>query len=108
LKATGYSEKDLIWIPISGLTGANIIERVDPQKCSWYKGPTFLELMDTVELDTRYPEGPLRVPILDKMKDPNILVSGKIENGSIKVGDKLAIMPTGAPAQVLGLQDAKN
>ena len=29
LKATGYEDNDIIWIPISGLTGANIAEPVE-------------------------------------------------------------------------------
>ena len=46
LKATGYGEDDILWIPISGLTGANINESVDNKTCNWYKGPTFLEIID--------------------------------------------------------------
>jgi translation elongation factor EF-1alpha len=42
------------------------------------------------------------------MKDPNLIVHGKIENGTLRIGDKLAIMPSGAPAQVLEIFDAKN
>jgi len=41
------------------------------------------------------------------MKDSNLIVHGKVENGTVKLGDKLAIMPSGAPAQVLTLYDAK-
>jgi translation elongation factor EF-1alpha len=32
------------------------------------------------------------------MKDPNLIVHGKIENGTLRIGDNLAIMPSGAPA----------
>ena len=32
------------------------------------------------------------------MKESNIIAHGKVENGTIKLGDKLAIMPSGAPA----------
>jgi peptide chain release factor subunit 3 len=41
------------------------------------------------------------------MKDKHLTVHGKVENGTINLGDKLAIMPSGAPAQVIGLLDAK-
>jgi peptide chain release factor subunit 3 len=54
--------------------------------------------MNDIELVKRFPNGPLRIPILDKMKDPTLIAHGKVENGSIKLGDKLAIMPSGAPA----------
>ena len=77
------------------------------QTCNWYNGPTLLQTLDDIQLEKRYPNGPLRIPILDKMKDSNLIVHGKVENGTVKLGDKLAIMPSGAPAQVLTLYDAK-
>ena len=57
-----------------------------------------MDVLDKVQLEPRFPEGPLRIPFLDKMKDPNLIVHGKIENGTLRIGDKLAIMPSGAPA----------
>lgn len=41
------------------------------------------------------------------MKDKDLIVHGKVENGTINIGDKLAMMPSGAPAQVMGLLDGK-
>jgi peptide chain release factor subunit 3 len=41
------------------------------------------------------------------MKDKDLIAHGKVENGTIKLGDKLAIMPSGQLAQVIGLLDAK-
>lgn len=48
LKSTGFEEKDLIFVPIVGLTGDNIKEPVSGQTCNWYKGPTLLEVLDKV------------------------------------------------------------
>lgn len=43
------------------------------------------------------------------MKDQaTLVVHGKVENGTVSIGDKLAIMPSGAPAQVLEVIDATN
>mmetsp|Transcript_12798 Transcript_12798/g.21649 ORF Transcript_12798/g.21649 Transcript_12798/m.21649 type:complete len:344 (+) Transcript_12798:969-2000(+) len=105
LKATGYSEKDVTWVPISGLSGDNIKE--NSGTANWYKGPGLLEILDQVELEKREPNGPLRIPVLDKMKDKDIIVHGKVENGTIRHGDKLVIAPHGGLAQVLSLSDAK-
>lgn len=58
-------------------------------------------------MEEREPEGPLRIPILDKMKDKDLVIHGKVENGTVKLGDKLALMPSGNFCQVLGLLDAK-
>ena len=35
------------------------------------------------------------------------MLQGKVVSGSIRVGDKLAVMPSKAPAQVLALYDSK-
>ena len=107
LFATGYTEKDIVYVPIAGLTGENIQEPVDGKKCNWYKGEPLLKILDGVDLEKRFPDGPLRIPILDKMKDKDLIAHGKVENGTIKLGDKLAIMPSGNLAQVMGLLDAK-
>ena len=66
-----------------------------------------MEILNDVKLDERHPEGALRIPILDKMKDPALVLHGKVENGTVRLGDKLAVMPHGNPAQVLQLMDAK-
>lgn len=107
LIATGFSEKDLVWVPIVGLSGDNLKEKPDKKEAEWYKGPTLIEALNNVDLGNRDKTAPLRVPILDKMKvDNNLVVYGKVESGSINIGDKLAIMPSGAPAQVLKVFDS--
>lgn len=107
LENTGYSEKDLVFVPIAGLQGHNIAESVPNNICAWYKGKTLMQILDEVTMEKRDPVGGLRIPIIDKMKDSGLIVHGKVENGTIRLGDKLAIMPAGNPAQVLQLSDGK-
>ena len=107
LEATGYTEKDLVFVPIAGLQGHNIAEPVPKGTCNWYSGPTLMEILNDVQLDKRDPTGGLRIPIIDKMKDPALICHGKVENGTVRIGDKLAVMPAGVPAQVLQLMDGK-
>lgn len=107
LFATGYTEDDLIYVPIAGLVGDNILEKVDGSKCNWYTGKPLMDILDGIKLEERFPDGPLRIPILDKMKDKDLIAHGKVENGTIRLGDKLSIMPSGNLAQVMGLLDAK-
>ena len=66
-----------------------------------------MQILDELTLDERHAKGPLRIPIIDKMKEPALICHGKVENGSVALGDKLAVMPSGAPAQVLQLLDGK-
>lgn len=107
LAATGYGEKEVVWVPIAGLQGHNILEPVPKATCNWYTGPTLMEILDDLTLDAREAKGPLRIPIIDKMKDPALVCHGKVEHGTVRLGDKLAVMPAGAPAQVLQLLDGK-
>jgi len=97
LANTGYDVKnDVLWVPISGLTGANILEPAGTT-CNWYKGPTLVELLDSVPLLDRDPNGPLRIPVLDKLKERGIVAHGKVESGTVRLGDKLTLSPNEAP-----------
>lgn len=37
IRAAGFSAKDVIFIPVSAYTGANLKDRVDKSICSWYR-----------------------------------------------------------------------
>ena len=90
----GYQESDLYWIPISGLTGENITEPLDEKVCPWYKGKTLLKILDDLPVEYRDPDGPLRIPVLDKMKESNrMVIHGKVESGTVRIGDKLTLAP---------------
>ena len=56
LKTCGYNtKKDVTFIPISALHGANVRDRVDPSVCPWYPAtePTLFEALNAVELAER-------------------------------------------------------
>lgn len=115
LKQTGF--KDVWFIPCSGLTGENLIERKDPNLSSWYSQETLIEKIgkDLVFWDThfclflpylqfsldqfqpapRQIEKPFRFCISDVYKANNFgnAVGGKVESGIVAVGDKLLLMP---------------
>ncbi|KAM7525245.1 hypothetical protein LguiA_015147 [Lonicera macranthoides] len=94
LKSSGYNvKKDVLFLPISGLMGANMKTRIDKSVCPWWSGPCLFEALDAVELPPRDPNGPFRMPIIDKFKDMGTTVMGKVESGSLREGDGLVIMP---------------
>jgi len=101
----GYKSEDVVFVPISGLTGENINQK--SKYCSWYTGPSLIEILDTVEVPKRDPEGPLRVPVLDKMKERGVIAFGKVESGTIKIGSRLAVMPNNLKCQVTGIYNCK-
>lgn len=108
LLKTGYKETDIYWVPISGLTGANLLKPLEKSVCSWYDGPTFMEIIDNLPVEKRDAEGPLRIPILDKQKDRGIVIHGKVMQGTVRVGDKIALSPHYTPSQVGFILDHKN
>jgi peptide chain release factor subunit 3 len=108
LKSCGYNvDKYVHWIPISGLNAENLIKPVDPHKCSWYKGPTLMELLDSIEIPERDENGPIRLPILDRYKETSLYIMGKLESGKIKYGETYTLMPTKSKVVVDWLFDTE-
>jgi elongation factor 1-alpha len=48
LKMVGYDPSKIHFVPTSGWTGDNLVEK--SEKMPWYKGPALLEALDTFEL----------------------------------------------------------
>lgn len=94
LRGCGYNpKKDLVYLPISGLMGHNMKERVPPAVCPWYSGESLFEVLDGIEPSNRDPYAAFRMPIMDRYKDMGTVVMGKSEAGLVKKGDSLIMMP---------------
>jgi bifunctional enzyme CysN/CysC len=93
--------KEFIALPISGLAGDNITARLD--NMPWYKGPTLVEHLETVELDaTRDQAKPFRMPV-QWVNRPNLDFrgfSGLISAGSVKPGDRIRVVPSGKTSTI--------
>lgn len=104
LKKCGFQPgKDTYFMPCSGFTGAFIKDPVDDSICDWYKGPCFIEYLESLPTLNRTTGGPLRMPIIDKYKDMGTVVMGKIESGMIKLNDKLVVMPNKVKVEVTNI-----
>ncbi|CAL0312382.1 unnamed protein product [Lupinus luteus] len=104
LKQSGYNvKKDVVFLPISGLNGANLQTRVDKSICPWWDGPCLFEALDSVELPTRDPNASFRMPIMDKFKDMGTVVMGKVESGTVREGDSLLVMPNKHHVKVVAI-----
>ncbi|KAG0069748.1 translation termination factor GTPase eRF3, partial [Podila epicladia] len=104
LKANGYNMKtDVMFMPVSGYTGANIKKGIDPKDATWYKGPSLLDYLDSLKIADRKLSAPLRMPISEKYKDMGTVVVGKIEAGSIKKGATLLMMPNSIKVEVAAI-----
>eukprot|EP01089_Gocevia_fonbrunei_P002399 TRINITY_DN12369_c0_g1_i2.p1 TRINITY_DN12369_c0_g1~~TRINITY_DN12369_c0_g1_i2.p1 ORF type:complete len:544 (-),score=167.24 TRINITY_DN12369_c0_g1_i2:170-1756(-) len=95
LRSIGFNtQRQVMWIPISGYTGENIKAKVNPSVCTWYTGPTLLEALETIPKPKRSATGPLRIPVLDKYKESGrVIIQGKVEAGTVKLGQNVVVMP---------------
>jgi peptide chain release factor subunit 3 len=66
-----------------------------------------MEILDDIEVPKRNPDGPLRIPILDKMRDRGTVIFGKIEQGTVKMNDKISLVSSNIPCQVVNLYNCK-
>lgn len=105
LKKCGFKPEELYFMPCSGYTGTFLTkDRIpDESMCSWYRGPSFLEYIDSLPPQPRSDEGPFRLPVVDKYKDMGTVVLGKVESGSLKRGTQLLLMPNRKQVEVLQL-----
>ena len=110
LALCGYDpEKECTFVPASGLSGENIVHKAPAGTCNWYKdGRSLIDILDSLPLPPRDENAPLRVPVLDKMTDKGVIIFGKIESGTVKLGDGLKIMPAGTPCQVVTIYNSKD
>ncbi len=116
LKQVGYTiKKDVKFVPISGLGGDNVLNEVSAAKCPWWKGyyssgnhntfqGTLLGVLDHLTISGRNPDGALRIPCLDRYLERGCVVMGKVEAGTIRVGDEVVFAPTKKRAKVEAIE----
>ena len=91
LKEIGMEARQ--FVPISARNGFNV-SNTGRDEMPWYTGPTITDMLDTFELPKSLTEQPLRFPIQDIYRfDDRRILAGRIEAGSLKVGDTLLFSP---------------
>jgi elongation factor 1-alpha len=94
LTKTGYKAETIPFVPLSGWTGDNLIEKSSNMK--WYKGDTLLEALDKLTPPKRFENKPLRIPIQDvyKINGCGTVPVGRVETGTLRIGDKVVFAPS--------------
>jgi sulfate adenylyltransferase subunit 1 len=95
---------DVICIPMSALNGDMVVEH--GENLSWYKGQPLLEVLENVVIDYdvntrdfRFPVQWVCRPQTDEYHDFRGF-AGRIEAGSIAVGDEVAVLPSGSRSRI--------
>jgi len=92
---------DWMAIPVSGLAGDNVVAR--SAAMDWYGGPSLLEHLESVPLAGDADAGrPLRLPVQYVVRPNQDFrgFAGQIAAGTLAVGDKVRILPSGRSSTV--------
>merc|ERR1712150_264313 len=100
----GFKETSVSYIPLSGFSGENMLERKE-EALGWWTGPTLIQALDLLPVPPRQSAtGPLRIVISDLYKaGANTCVSGKVEAGTVSTGQKVLLLPSGENTTIKSL-----
>jgi elongation factor 1-alpha len=104
IKSVGFKVDAVPVIPVSGWKGDNLVKKSENLK--WWTGKTLLETFDDFTLPEKPVGKPLRVPIQDVYTITGVgtVPVGRVETGKMKAGDKIVIMPSGAPGEIKSIE----
>jgi len=104
LKMVGYDPSKLHFVPTSGWTGDNLVNK--SENMPWYKGPTLIEALDDFVLPPKPTDKPLRIPVQEiyTIRGVGTTPVGKVETGELKPGDDVVFMPSGEKGKVNSIE----
>ena len=103
--ATAVDGPRITAIPLSALNGVNVVER--SPETPWYDGPSVLEVLR--DLDQPIVETAFRMPVQwvirhdDGVNDIRGL-AGRIDSGSVSVGDEIIALPSGVTSRIARIE----
>jgi bifunctional enzyme CysN/CysC len=97
-KTLGFAS--IVPVPISARHGDNVTVR--SEHTPWYKGPTLLEHLETVDVESDATQKPFRFPV-QWVNRPNLDFrgfSGTVASGTIKPGDRVTVAASGRETSI--------
>ncbi|HEU4663052.1 MAG TPA: sulfate adenylyltransferase subunit CysN [Dokdonella sp.] len=91
---------DVVAIPLSALRGDNL--SAPSARTPWYRGPSLLQHLETVDVGEDEPRGPLRLPV-QWVNRPDLDFrgyAGRILGGRVRPGDAVRVLPSGRQTSV--------
>ena len=86
-------------VPISARDGQGLIDL--SEKMPWYTGANFIDTLDQLPEANSTNDLPTRLPIQDVYKfDERRIIAGRIESGTLKIGDELLFSPSNKRAAI--------
>lgn len=98
----GYLAENVSFVPISGLTGYNVVKNDgSATRFSWYKGPTLIENLDAIDLpgavtvdELSHSDFNLAINDIFDVTNSEFKVKGKITLGMIQPGQTICVQPS--------------
>jgi bifunctional enzyme CysN/CysC len=87
-------------IPMSARYGDNVTSR--SERTPWYQGPSLMEHLDGVDVETELADKPFRMPV-QWVNRPNLDFrgfAGTVSSGEIRLGDAVAVAKSGRTSTV--------
>ena len=106
--ATEIGIKEFTAIPVSALKGDNITE--PSRTMDWYSGPSLIEFLETVPLNTVDETEPFSMPV-QWVNRPNLDFrgfAGQVTTGKIAVGDTVEVLPAKVSSTVKSIVTFEN
>jgi sulfate adenylyltransferase subunit 1 len=94
---------NLRFVPVSALRGDMVVER--GKRMPWYRGPTLLELLETIVAVQLAAARPLRFPVqLVRRADGRRWYLGRVASGRVRVGDAVTALPSGQQTRIAAIR----
>jgi elongation factor 1-alpha len=96
--------ENIDFIPTSGMTGDNLVDKSDKMK--WYKGKTLMAAINEFKPPEKPIDKPLRMPIQDiyAIKGVGTVPVGKVESGVMKPGEEVVFPISEQQAKVQSIE----
>ena len=125
LVAAEIGLSDVVVVPVSALEGDNVVEL--SAHTPWYTGPSLLAILETLPTTDELERGlePFRFPVQLVIRPQGALApelastpdagasfrdyrayAGQLASGSVSVGEKITVLPSGRTATVVGIDFA--
>ena len=106
LKQIGIEPRAVV--PAAAFHGKNLSERCP--ELAWYQGPPLLGELDKLEPASEAPHKPFRMPVQDVYKfteegDDRRITAGRVETGTLRVGDDVVFYPSLKKAMVKTIEE---
>ncbi|TQV98133.1 hypothetical protein V2A60_006184 [Cordyceps javanica] len=112
LTGLGFQDKNVDFVPISGLDGENIVKKITAPAASWYQDGTLLEALERSEPTTvRALKKPFRMAISEifrSVQQGTTTLAGRVDSGTIQIGDSLVVQPSGEMAYIKSIMVDKD